>query len=77
MNNSLVSSNDLIKYLYVSYLVLNVVKFSSSFECMRTRLNAERMFIFVIYFALNNRAIVSTIKEIEYRFFFVIAFNLR
>ena len=67
------SSNDIIKYLYVSYFVRKVV-FHSSFIKILIKLNAFFKFNFVNHFAFQSRFFISFNKNNEYLSFIVNAF---
>ncbi len=60
VDDSLINSKDIIKYLYVSYFVLKMMRFSSSFKCMRIRLNACLISILIKNIYICIYAILST-----------------
>ena len=69
------SSNNIIKYLYVPYLILNIIFYSSS-SLIQIKLNIFLRFKTINYFALLSLNLISNINNSKYLFFRIRVFIL-
>ena len=67
--------NDIIRYLYISYFIRNVIIYSLSFLIL-IKLNISLRFSLINYLARRSRFFISFNKDSKYLFFLIKRFIL-